>query len=324
MNAQPRIAILIPCHNEAITVAKVVADFRDAVPEAAVYVFDNASTDATAKLACEAGATVVPVPAKGKGHVVRSMFRDVDADVYLMADGDDTYDAAAARQLLAPVLSGAADMVVGTRLEAHADRAFRRFHGFGNRLVREVISRLFNARIADVLSGYRAFSRRFVRTMPVLSHGFEIETEMTVFALAQGLVVREVPVPYGERPEGSHSKLNTFRDGYRVLRTIVFLYKDYRPLAFFGAIAAVCVLAGLGFGGFVVHEFALTRQVTHPSTAVLAVALELSGMLALATGLVLDTVNRRSQELLRLITDQVLPATSRRSPPAEYVAPGKE
>lgn len=300
------IAVAIPCHNEEQTVAKVVADFRAALPEATIHVFDNASTDATAARAREAGARVHSVASKGKGHVVRWMFREIDADVLLMVDGDDTYPADSARRVLQPVLSGDADMVVATRLEDHDARAFRRFHGIGNRLVRTVISRLFNASLADVLSGYRAFSRRFVRSMPVLSHGFEIETEMTVFALAQGLQMREVPVAYGARPEGSHSKLNTYRDGLRVLRTILFLYKDYRPLFFFGAIAMACMAAGLSFGAFVVHEFALTGSVTHPSTAVLAVALVLAGMLSLATGLVLDTVNRRSQELLRLLTDQVL------------------
>ncbi len=323
MSVPARIAVLIPCHNEALTVAKVVRDFSAALPEAAICVFDNASTDDTATLARAAGARVFAVPAKGKGHVVRSMFRDVDADVYLMVDGDDTYPADRARDVLAPVMEGQADMVVGTRLETHVSSAFRRFHGFGNRLVRGVISRLFHAPLADVLSGYRAFSARFVRSMPVLSQGFEIETEMTVFALAQGMVLREVPVPYGSRPEGSHSKLHTFRDGYRVLRTIAFLYKDYRPLQFFGSIALACLLAGVGFGAFVVREFALTHAVTHPSTAVLAVALVLLGMLSLATGLILDTVNRRSQELLRLLTDQVLPRAAGAAADADRGAAGR-
>jgi glycosyltransferase involved in cell wall biosynthesis len=311
MNSPIRIAVLVPCHNEALTVAKVVRDFRAALPEATVHVFDNASTDATAQLAREAGAVVRSVPAKGKGHVVRSMFRDVDADVFLMVDGDDTYPAEHARALLAPVLAGDADMVVGTRLEQHESAAFRRFHGFGNRLVRGVLSRLFGSQIQDALSGYRAFSSRYVRSLPVLSHGFEIETEMTVFALAHGLALREVPIPYGTRPEGSHSKLHTFRDGYRVLRTIAFLYKDFRPLQCFGVIALLAAFAGLGFGAFVLREFATTGLVTHPSTAVLAAALMLVALVALATGLMLDTVNRRSYELLRLLTDQVVPRARR-------------
>lgn len=312
MSPAPRIAVLIPCYNEAMTVAKVIADFRQSLPAADIYVFDNASSDDTAARALDAGARVIAVPAKGKGNVVRSMFRDVDADVYLMVDGDDTYPASHALRVLADVLAGDADMVVGTRLDDHGDKAFRRFHGVGNRLVRGVISRLFQTPIADVLSGYRAFSRRFVRSMPVLSQGFEIETEMTVFALAQGMVLREVPVPYGSRPEGSHSKLNTYRDGFRVLRTILFLYKDYRPLVFFGLVAVGSLLAGLGFGALVVSEFALTGRVTHPSTAVLSVALVLIAMLSLATGLILDTVNRRAQELMRLLTDQLLGPGPRR------------
>jgi glycosyltransferase involved in cell wall biosynthesis len=275
-----------------------------ALPEAEVHVFDNASTDATVQEALSAGARVHQVPSRGKGFVVRAMFRDVEADVYLMVDGDDTYPASQARELLAPVLESSADMVVGSRLERHAESAFRPLHGFGNRLVRTVLSRLFGVHLADVLSGYRAFSPRFVRSMPVLSQGFEIETELTVFALVHGLVLREVPVRYGARPEGSVSKLHTYRDGFRVLRTILFLYKDFRPLPFFGAIAAIAILAGLAFGSIVILEFAATGRVTHPSTAVLAVAAVLSGMLSLATGLVLDTVNRRSMEILRWLIDR--------------------
>jgi glycosyltransferase involved in cell wall biosynthesis len=311
MNTPARIAVVIPCYNEGLTVAKVVADFQAALPEAAVHVFDNASSDQTGAIALAAGARVTYVPGKGKGNVVRAMFREIDADVLLMVDGDDTYPAAHARELLAPVLAGSADMVVGTRLDTHHAGAFRRFHGFGNRLVRTVISRLFGIAITDALSGYRAFNRRFVRSMPVLSQGFEIETEMTVFALANGMSLQEVPVPYGSRPQGSHSKLHTFRDGYRVLRTIAFLYKDFRPLRFFGTLAVACLLAGLGFGSIVIGEFATSGVVTHPSTAVLAVALVLSGMLSLATGLILDTVNRRTQELMRLLADQVVPAIRR-------------
>lgn len=301
-----RIAVLIPCHNEAHTVAKVVTDFRQVLPEAEVWVFDNASTDRTATLAEQAGARVRHVAAKGKGNVVRAMFRDVEADIYLMVDGDDTYPAAAARGLLRDVVDGRAEMVVGTRLESHENTAFRRFHGFGNRLVRSCIGLLFGHPVRDVLSGYRAFSRRLVKTMPVLSRGFEIETEMTVFALSNGYAFSEYEVDYGTRPEGSHSKLNTYRDGARVLKTILFLFKDMRPLLFFGSLGLLAVLAGLGFGAFVVNEFSRTGLVLHPSTAVLAVACILAGALALATGLILDTVNRRSQEILRLISDQVL------------------
>lgn len=301
-----RIAVLIPCHNEGATVAKVVADFRRALPEADVWVFDNASSDDTAQQAGEAGARVRRVNARGKGHVVRAMFRDVEADAYLMVDGDDTYPAAEARGLLAPVLAGDADMAIGTRLQSHAAGAFRRFHGVGNRLVCWTLARLFGHRVGDALSGYRAFSRRFVKSMPVLSRGFEIETEMMVFALSGDYAIVERPIAYGARPQGSHSKLRTFRDGARVLGTAAFLYKDLRPLQCFGTIALVCGLAGLGCGLFVVHQFQQTGLVLHPSTAVLAVALILTGLIALTTGLVLDTVNRRSGEIQRLLTDHVL------------------
>ncbi len=301
-----RIAVLIPCYNEAATVAKVVSDFRRELPEAQVWVFDNASTDDTARLGREAGAQVYRVPAKGKGNVVRAMFREVEADVYIMVDGDDTYPAGNVRELMQDVIDGHADMVVGTRLETFDSDSFRRFHGFGNKLVRWTIGRLFGQPVRDVLSGYRVFSRRFVKSMPVLSRGFEIETEMTVFAMANAFVLTERTVPYGVRPEGSESKLNTFRDGYRVMRTIGFLFKDMRPLLFFGAAALVAALASLGFGAFVIHEFRAIGSVEHPSTAVLAAALALTAFILLATGLILDTVNRRSHEILRLLTDQVV------------------
>ncbi|NDK40043.1 glycosyltransferase [Pseudoxanthomonas gei] len=302
----PTVAVVIPCYNEALTVAKVVQDFRRVLPDADIYVFDNASTDDTARCALAAGAMVIPVAAKGKGNVVRSMFRDVDADVVLMVDGDDTYPADAALLMLEDVIAGRADMVVGTRLESHDDASFRRFHGFGNKLVRWSIGWLIGSPIRDVLSGYRAFSRRFVESMPVLSRGFEIETEMTVFALTSGFLITERTVAYGVRPEGSHSKLNTFRDGARVMRTIFFLFKDMRPLLFFSCLAALSIIVGLLCGLVVLSEFTATGLVTRPSTAVLAVAFTLTGIISLATGLILDTVNRRSSEILRLITDQLV------------------
>ncbi|WJI16202.1 glycosyltransferase [Pseudoxanthomonas winnipegensis] len=301
-----RVAVLIPCFNEVTTIAKVVGDFRAALPQAEVWVFDNASTDDTAQAARAAGAQVRRVPAKGKGNVVRAMFRDVEADAYLMVDGDDTYPAGAAAALLEEVRQGRADMVVGTRLEDFQHASFRRFHGIGNQLVRRCVAMLFGSPVRDVLSGYRAFSRRFVKSMPVLSHGFEIETEMTVFALSSGFVLAERPIAYGVRPDGSQSKLSTYRDGVRVLRTLLFLFKDMRPLLFFGGVAALMVLAGLGFGSVVIAEFSRTGLVTHPSTAVLAVALTLVGIVSLATGLILDTVNRRANEIQRLITDQLV------------------
>jgi glycosyltransferase involved in cell wall biosynthesis len=307
-----RIAILIPCYNEAITIRKVVNDFRRAIPEAEIHVFDNNSQDGTAAEAQSAGAIVHSVPIQGKGAVVRQMFRVIDADVGVMVDGDDTYPADKVRDILQPVLDGRADMVVGTRLQQHADQSFRPLHVFGNQLVLNSINTLFAARLSDVLSGYRAFSWRFMKTTPVLSRGFEIETEMTLHALDHQLPVVEVPVPYGVRPEGSESKLHTFRDGYRVLKMILWLFKDYRPLLFFGAVGLVMLMASIFIGFFIIDEWLRLGRAA-PARAILAVALGLIGVLSIATGLTLDTVNRRTRELMVLITDQLVERARRRS-----------
>lgn len=300
-----KLAVLIPCYNEAITIGKVVADFKRAIPEAEIHVFDNLSKDDTGRIAREAGAIVHLVPVQGKGAVVRQMFREVDCDIGVMVDGDDTYPADRIRDVLQPVFEGRADMVVGTRLQEHETASFRPLHVFGNQLVLQSINVLFGARLTDVLSGYRAFSRRFMTTTPVLSKGFEIETEITLHALEHHMPVVEVPVAYGVRPEGSESKLHTFRDGYRVLKTILRLYKDYRPLLFFGAIGALLMLISAILGFVIVEEF-MAKGSAGPARAVLAVAVGLVGMLSFATGLVLDTVNRRSRELMVLIADQVV------------------
>ncbi len=298
-------AILIPCYNEAITIAKVIADFRAAIPEAEIHVFDNLSSDGTGDIARKAGATVHLVPIQGKGAVVRQMFREVDCDIGIMVDGDDTYPADKVRALMVPVIEGRADMVVGTRLQKHEDASFRPLHVFGNQLVLRSINLLFGSRLSDVLSGYRAFSRRFMTTTPILSKGFEIETEITLHALEHQMPVAEVPVPYGVRPTGSESKLHTFRDGYRVLKTIFWLYKDYKPLLFFALIGFLFMLVSLALGFVIVDEF-VQKGSAGPARSILAVALGLVGMLALATGLVLDTVNRRSRELLVLLSDQIV------------------
>lgn len=308
----PRIAVLLPCYNEEITIGKVVRDFRTALPEAEIHVFDNNSSDGTQAQALAADATVHFVACQGKGWVVRSMFRDVDADLYIMADGDDTYPADRVRELMSPVLSGSADMVVGTRLQDYDDHAFRRLHKFGNNLVLRSINTLFGSKLSDVLSGYRVFSRRFVKTMPVLSHGFEIETELTLHALEHGLAIKEITIPYGKRPDGSFSKLNTFSDGWRVLRTILWIFKDYKPLLFFSALSGVFLLLGVIFGGIVVSEFFATAKVTHPSTAVLAATLCTFSVLSLMIGLILDTVNRRSKEQHILLVDHVIDIHTKR------------
>jgi glycosyltransferase involved in cell wall biosynthesis len=304
-----KIAILVPCYNEAITIAKVVTDFKNAMPEAEVHVFDNLSKDGTGQVARDAGAIVHMVPVQGKGAVVRQMFREVDCDIGVMVDGDDTYPSDKIREVIQPVIDGRADMVVGTRLQQHADASFRPLHVFGNQLVLRSINLLFGARLSDVLSGYRAFSWRFMKTTPVLSKGFEIETEITLHALEHHMPVVEVPVPYGVRPEGSESKLHTFRDGYRVLKTILRLYKDYRPLLFFGVIGALLSVCSVALGALIIEEF-VAKGVAGPARAVLAVALGLVGMLSFATGLVLDTVNRRSRELMVLLADQIVPKKS--------------
>jgi len=266
------IAVLIPCYNEAPTVGKVVRDFRAALPEASIHVFDNCSTDRTAEIARQAGATVHSVRRQGKGNVVRAMFREIDADVGIMVDGDDTYPADRARDLIAPVLFRQTDMVVGTRLVEHGERSFRPLHIFGNKLVLETCNVLFGARLTDILSGYRAFSRQFMKTMPVLSAGFEIETEMTVHALVHRMQTAEVPVAYGERPAGSRSKLNTIRDGYRVLKTVFWLFKDHQPLLFFGLFGALSMLCGVVMGIAVFGEFLEYQRVVGAARAVLAVS----------------------------------------------------
>ena len=302
----PTIAVLIPCLNEQLTIGTVVGDFRAALPQASIHVFDNRSTDRTAERAREAGATVHYVPRPGKGHVVRAMFREVDADVAIMVDGDGTYPADRAVDLVAPILAREADMVVGTRLADSGEDAFRSFHRFGNSIVRDAVNFAFGAKLADVLSGYRAFSREFVQSMPVLSRGFEIETEMTAYALAHDMRVLEVPVPYGARAEGSRSKLHTFRDGYRVLKTVLWLFKDYRPLLFFGSIGAVAILLGVIAGIAVIEEFLTYQRVVGAARAVFAVGSFVVGLLATMTGFVLDTVNRRSRELNVLLVDHLV------------------
>lgn len=308
-----KIAVILPCYNEEITIAKVVHDFSLALPEAKIYVFDNNSSDRTQERALAAGANVHFVACQGKGWAVRSMFRDVDADVYIMADGDDTYPADKARELMEPVNSGKADMVVGTRLQNYDDQAFRHLHKFGNNLVLRSINLLFGAKLSDVLSGYRVFSRRFVKTMPVLSKGFEIETELTLHALENGLPIKEIGIPYGKRPDGSFSKLNTFSDGWRVLTTILWLFKDYRPLVFFSFFGGIFFLLGIVFGGIVISEYISTAKVTHPSTAVLAATLCTIGALFATIGLILDTVNRRGREQYVLLVDHLIDIQNKKS-----------
>lgn len=297
-----RVAVLVPCYNEALTIAKVVEDFRRELPGATVYVYDNNSSDGTADIARAHGAVVRREPRQGKGNVVRQMFRDIEADCYLMVDGDDTYPAEAARDLVAPILGAEADMTVGDRLSngTYAEENKRAFHGFGNDLVRAMIRWIYGYGFEDVMTGYRAFSRTFVKTFPVLSEGFQIETELSIHAVDRRWRIKDVPIVYRDRPEGSVSKLNTVSDGIKVIMTIASLFKNYRPLKFFSLVALLFAVVGLVLGVPVILEFMDTGLVPRLPTAVLAAALMFLCALSLATGLVLDTVakvDRKQWEL---------------------------
>lgn len=298
------IAVIIPCYNEAPTIARVVDDFRRELPEAAIYVYDNNSTDGTAEIARARGAIVRHEPRQGKGNVCRQMFRDIDADCYLMVDGDDTYPAESARSLCAPVLAGEADMVVGDRLSngTYAEENKRTFHGFGNDLVRAMIRWIYGYGFEDVMTGYRAMSRPFVKTFPVLSEGFQIETELSIHAVDRRWRIADVPVEYRDRPEGSVSKLNTVRDGLKVIAMIGTLFKDYRPLKFFSLVALLFCIGGLCAGMPVVTEYLATGLVPRFPTAILAAALMFMAALSLATGFILDAVAKveRKQWELRV------------------------
>lgn len=296
------VAVLIPCYNEEATIAKVVDDFKRELPEAAIYVYDNNSTDDTARLAQEHGAIVKKEPRQGKGNVVRSMFRDIEADYYIMVDGDDTYPAEAARELLAPLAAGEADMTVGDRLSngSYGEENDRAFHGFGNNLVRWLIKAIYGYAFDDVMTGYRAFTRAFVKTMPVLSSGFQIETELSIHAVDKRWRIVDVPIDYRDRPEGSESKLSTFEDGAKVLMAIASLFRECKPLAFFGWIAALFIACGLIVGVPVIVEFAQTGLVSRIPSTVLATGLVFCGALSMTAGAILDTVaktHRKAWEL---------------------------
>lgn len=296
-----RIAVLVPCYNEAITIEKVVEDFRGQLPEALIYVYDNNSSDDTANIARAAGAIVRSEKRQGKGFVVASMFKEIDADIYLMVDGDSTYPADQVEALLKPVREGRADMVVGNRLVEFGDNSFRNFHILGNRLVVRCVNWIFGSNLHDIMSGYRAFGKRFVNEIPIISRGFEIETEMTLQTLYRELVIVEIPIRYGERPQGSHSKLRTCRDGFRVILKIIDIFKAYRPLLFFGLIAIVLALASFGLGLIPIVGYLQTGRVDRFPTAILAVGLGILSMLLATCGVVLDGVNHRLKELSQLI-----------------------
>ncbi len=297
--AAARLAVIIPCYNEAVAIPKVIADFRAALPTATIYVYDNNSTDGTIAAARAAGAVVRRELLQGKGNVIRRAFADIDADLYVLVDGDDTYDAAAAPVMVALMCREGLDMVNGARV-TEIEKAYRPGHRLGNAVLTGMVRRIFGDRISDMLSGYRVFSRRFVKSFPALAGGFETETEFTVHALELRMPVAEVPIAYKDRPAGSASKLRTYSDGARILRTIVVLVKEERPLQFFSACGLVLALLAVGLGLPVVTEYLQTGLVPRLPTAVLATGLVLIAVLSGCCGLILDSVSRGRKEIKRL------------------------
>jgi glycosyltransferase involved in cell wall biosynthesis len=299
-HSQPhRIAVVIPCYNEEAAIATVVRDFRASLPEAAIYVFDNNSSDATARVAQEAGAEVIAVPLQGKGNVIRRMFADVEADVYVLVDGDATYDAAAAPALIERLIEQRLDMVVGSRISDEQE-AYRRGHRFGNAMLTGCAATVFGRTFKDMLSGYRVFSRRYAKSFPAHSAGFETETELAVHALSMRMPVAEVETIYKSRPDGSESKLNTYRDGWRILMTILKLFKTEKPLAFFSIGFALCTVLAAVLVSPVLYTYFVTGLVPRLPTFVLSCGLILLGVILLICGLVLDTVTRGRNETKRL------------------------
>ena len=301
-----KVAVLIPCYNEAVTIGKVVDDFKRVLPDADIYVYDNNSKDDTAAIAEDHGAIVRTEPRQGKGNVVRQMFREIDADYYIMVDGDDTYPAEAAPRLLEPLMNDTADMTVGDRLSngTYGEENDRAFHGFGNNLVRWLIKVISGYAFDDVMTGYRAFNRIFVKTMPVLSEGFQIETELSIHAVDKRFRITDVPIDYRDRPEGSYSKLSTFGDGAKVLRAIASLFKDHKPMAFFGWLALILIVLGLIAGIPVIAEYFQTGLVPRFPTAILAIALVICGALSFTAGIILDTVAKTGRKQWELFTYQ--------------------
>jgi len=292
-----RIAVLVPCYNESKTIEKVVTDWKRALPEAVIYVYDNNSTDNTAEIAANAGAVVRHEYHQGKGNVIRRMFREIDAEAYIMVDGDDTYPAEFGREMVSHVLDRQADMVVGDRLSStYYEENKRPFHNFGNDLVRGSINRLFHTDIRDIMTGYRAFSYQFVKTFPVLSHGFELETEMTIHAVDKNMQVENVVIEYRDRPEGSESKLNTFSDGVKVLMTIARLYRNYKPLGFFGIIAAILLLIAFIMDIPILTTYAKTGLVPRFPTLIVSGFIALAALLAFFAGLILSTLREKDRQ----------------------------
>lgn len=302
---RPSIAVVIPCFQEEKTIGRVVQDFQAQLPEAAVYVFDNNCTDRTAEVARAAGATVIREKRQGKGHVVATIFEVVPEDILIMVDGDGTYDATAVHRLLQPILSGDADMTVAARLQQYTDKSFRKFHVAGNQLVCWIINKIFHASISDIFSGYRAFTRDCALTIPITSHGFDVETELTVQSLYRGAVVKEIEAPYGERPSGSFSKLRTIPDGIRVLLRLFLLLRAYKPLTLFGSLFIILLLISVGTGILPFSELVLHRYVASRACAIVSIASGLLAFMSLSLGLVLSSVNQRLLELERVVIKRI-------------------
>lgn len=304
-NQNLSVAVLLPCYNEEVTIGKVVRDFKASLPDATIYVYDNNSTDRTAEIAEAEGAIVRREPRQGKGNVIRAMFEDIDADVYVMADGDDTYPADAAPAMVAKVLEGY-DMVIGDRLSStYFQENKRPFHNFGNRLVRGSINGLFRAHVTDIMTGYRAFNFTFVKTYPVLSRGFEVETEMTIHSLNNNLRLFEMPIQYRDRPEGSVSKLDTVGDGIKVMSTIFRMIREYKPLPFFGGLGLIIGIVGIVLCGTVTFEFAKTGVVTHFPTLIGAVMLVIAGLLLIIAGIILDVMAKNDRKTFVIDTNKI-------------------
>ena len=292
------IALLIPCYNEAKTITKVIEDFRKEIPELDIYVYDNNSTDNTYEIAKECGAIVKKELRQGKGNVVRSMFEEIDADIYIMVDGDDTYPAPFVKKMISYVIDGDADMVVGDRLTngSYYQENKRKFHDLGNNLVRNMVNLIFQDKLKDIMTGYRVFNRRLVKTIPILSSGFQVETEMTIFALDKKYKIVEVPIDFQERPEGSFSKLNTFTDGRKVLWEIFSLFRHYKPLPFFSLIASVVFVISLVVGIPVIMEYVREAYVYKVPSAILAAILAALAVILLNTGIILDTIVKNEKK----------------------------
>lgn len=293
-----KIVVLIPCYNEELTIEKVVKDFKRELPEADIYVYDNNSKDKTAELAEKAGAIVRRENRQGKGNVVRTMFREIEADIYVMVDGDDTYPADFVHELIKPIKNNEADMVIGDRLSngTYQQEIKKNFHEFGNNLVRGAINLLFNNKLKDIMTGYRVFSRMFVKNMPVMSPNFELETEMTLFALDKKFRIKEFPIVFRERPEGSESKINTVSDGIKVIKTIIKMFKDHKPLKFFSILFVIFLILGLVVGIPVVVEFYKTGYITKMPSAILATGLITLAVIMEQCGLILHTIVKQHRE----------------------------